>query len=146
MSKGFLWFAQNNDKTDYVELSIKLAKSIKQHNKENQICVVTDIKSKFENDHVDIVKVLEDDASDTHAIKWANEYKAFRLTPFTHTIKLEADMLFTSNTDWWWNHLHQNNLVFSYNCRNYQDKTIKDTPYRELFKVNQLPNVYNGLT
>ena len=28
MSKGFLWFAQNNDKTDYVELSIKLAKSI----------------------------------------------------------------------------------------------------------------------
>ena len=28
MSKGFLWFAQNNSKTDYVELSIKLAKSI----------------------------------------------------------------------------------------------------------------------
>ena len=35
MSKGFLWFAQNNDKTDYVELSIKLAESIKKHNKEN---------------------------------------------------------------------------------------------------------------
>ena len=116
MSKGFLWFAQNNDKTDYVELSIKLAKSIKQHNKENQICVVTDIKSKFENDHVDIVKVLEDDASDTHAIKWANEYKAFRLTPFTHTIKLEADMLWTINTDWWWYHLWQHNLVFSVHC------------------------------
>ena len=49
MSKGFLWFAQNNDKTDYVELSIKLAKSIKKHNKENQICVVTDMKSKFQN-------------------------------------------------------------------------------------------------
>ena len=31
MSRGFLWFAQNNDKTDYVELSITLAKSIKAH-------------------------------------------------------------------------------------------------------------------
>ena len=25
MSKGYLWFAQNNDKTDYVKLSISLA-------------------------------------------------------------------------------------------------------------------------
>ena len=29
MSKGFVWFAQNNDKVDYVKLSIELAKSIK---------------------------------------------------------------------------------------------------------------------
>ena len=29
MSKGYLWFAQNNDKTDYVKLSISLAESIK---------------------------------------------------------------------------------------------------------------------
>jgi len=36
MSKGFLWFAQNNDTTDYVKCSIALAKSIKQHNKENE--------------------------------------------------------------------------------------------------------------
>ena len=57
MSKGFLWFAQNNEKTDYVELSIKLAESIKKHNKENKICVVTDEKSKFEHESVDVVKV-----------------------------------------------------------------------------------------
>ena len=31
MSKGYLWFAQNNIKTDYVELSIKLAESIKKY-------------------------------------------------------------------------------------------------------------------
>ena len=37
MHKGFLWFAQNNETTDYVELSIKLAKSIKYWNKENKI-------------------------------------------------------------------------------------------------------------
>ena len=45
MSKGFLWFAQNNDKTDYVKLSITLAKSIKRWNKNKQVCVVTDEKT-----------------------------------------------------------------------------------------------------
>ena len=145
MCRGFLWFAQNNYKTDYVELSITLAKSIKRWNKNNQVCVVTDEKSKFENEHVDIVKVLEQDDSAEHEMKWANEHKAFDITPFTHTIKLEADMLWTTNTDWWWYHLWQHDLVFSVNCFDYRDNVIKETPYRKLFTRNQLPNIYNGL-
>jgi hypothetical protein len=145
MSKGFLWFAQNNDKTDYVDLSIKLAKSIKHWNKENKVCVITDEKSKFESKHVDIVRVLKRDNSEDHDMKWANEYQAFALTPFTHTIKLEADMSWTTNTDWWWNHLWQHDLVFSVDCRDYKDNIIKETPYRKLFTRNDLPNIYNGL-
>ena len=42
MSKGFLWFCQNTDKIDYVKCSIELAKSIKLHNRENKIFIVTD--------------------------------------------------------------------------------------------------------
>ena len=145
MSKGFLWFAQNNAKTDYVELSITLAKSIKRWNRYNQVCVITDNESKFENEHVDVVKVIKQDDSAEHDIKWANEHKAFAMTPFTHTIKLEADMLWTINTDWWWYHLSQHDLVFSVNCRDYRDNIIKETPYRKLFNRNQLPNIYNGL-
>ena len=57
MSKGFIWFAQNNADTDYVKCSIALAKSIKYHNKENKICVVTDKESKFQSEYVDVVKV-----------------------------------------------------------------------------------------
>tara|TARA_A100001011_G_C14292081_1_gene836672 strand:- start:1519 stop:2313 length:795 start_codon:yes stop_codon:yes gene_type:complete len=145
MSRGFLWFAQNNSKTDYVELSISLAKSIKRWNKHNQVCVITDEASKFENEHVDTVKVIRQDDSAEHEIKWANEYKAFDMTPFTHTIKLEADMLWTVNTDWWWYHLWQHDLVFSVDCRDYRDNVIKETPYRKLFTRNHLPNIYNGL-
>lgn len=145
MSRGFLWFAQNNDTTDYVELSIKLAESIKRWNSENQICVVTDEKSRFEHPSVDVVKVLKQDDSSEHDIKWANEHKAFALTPFTHTIKLESDMLWTTNTDWWWYHLWQHDLVFSVDCRNYKDQVVKQTPYRSLFRRNHLPNIYNGL-
>ena len=146
MSKGFLWFAQNNDKTDYVKCSIELAKSIKKHNSENTICVVTDEKSKFESEHIDIVKVMNTDESASHELKWANEYKAFRFSPFTHTIKLESDMLWTANTDWWWYHLWQHDLVFSVDCKNYVDATVKNTSYRKLFVKNNLPNIYNGLT
>ncbi len=145
MSKGFLWFAQNNDKTDYVALSIKLAESIKLWNRESKICVVTDEGSKFEHKAVDFVKVLKHDSSADHKMKWANEYKAFDVTPFTHTIKLESDMLWTANTDWWWNHLWQHDLVFSVDCRNYKDEVIKHTPYRNIFVRNSLPNIYNGL-
>jgi len=145
MSKGFLWFAQNNSKTDYVELSITLAKSIKRWNKDNQVCVVTDEKSKFESEHVDVFKVMKQDDSAEHEIKWANEYKAFDMTPFTHTIKLEADMLWTTNTDWWWYHLWQHDLAFSVDCFDYRSNVIKETPYRQLFARNNLPNIYNGL-
>jgi len=145
MSKGYLWFAQNNDNTDYVELSIKLAKSIKKATRDNQICVVTDQASKFESEHVDVVKVLREDESADHDLKWANEYKAFSLSPFTHTIKLEADMLWTINTDWWWYYLWQHDLVFSVDCRDYRDNVVKDKTYRQLFLKNNLPNIYNGL-
>ena len=79
MSKGFVWFAQNNDKTDYVKLSIKLARSIKRFNKQNKICVITDEKSKFENKAIDIVKILKQDDSAEHKTKWANEWKAFKM-------------------------------------------------------------------
>ena len=47
MSKGFVWFCQNNTSSDYVRCSIELAKSIKRHNKENKICVITDEQTKF---------------------------------------------------------------------------------------------------
>ena len=145
MSKGFLWFAQNNNKTDYVELSITLAKSIKRWNKHNKVCVITDENSKFDSEHVDVVKVMNNDDSADHEIKWANEYKVFDMTPFTHTIKIEADMLWTANTDWWWNYLWQHNLVFGVDCFDYRNNIVKHTPYRKLFTRNHLPNIHNGL-
>ena len=41
----------------------------------------------------------------------SNEWQVFNLTPFTHTIKLEADMLLDCNIDHWWYHLHQHNIA-----------------------------------
>ena len=144
MDKGYTWFALNNANTDYIELSRYLADSIKKHNKDASTCIITNEKVEYkEFDHV---VVLQNDYSKEQEWKLNNEWQVFELTPFKHTIKLEADMLFTENTDWWWNYLCQNNMIFSYDCRNYKDELIKETLYRNLFKSNDLPNVYSALT
>lgn len=146
MSKGFLWFCQNNDRTEYSKLSIELAKTIKKHNRQNRVCVIVDEKSVFKSEWVDDVRILSCDDADAHSNKFANEYKAFALTPFTHTIKLEADMLWNSNTDWWWSYLCQHDLVFSVDCFDYKEQRIKDKIYRPYHRDNFLPNLYNGMT
>ena len=143
MDKGYVWFALNNSNTDYIELSRELARSIKKFNKHNKVCVITN--KKVDEELFDFVKVLHQDDSAEQEWKLNNEYKVFNLTPFTHTIKLEADMLFTQQTDWWWNYLWQHNQVFSYKCRNYKDEVIEKSFYRRLFYRNGLPDVYSGL-
>jgi len=143
MDRGYVWFALNNSTTDYIELSRELARSIKEVNKYNKVCVITD--TKVDDEIFDVVKVLKHDDSANQEWKLDNEYKIFAMTPFTHTIKLEADMLFTQSTDWWWDYLWQHDQVFSYHCRNYKDNVIKKSFYRKLFSRNDLPDVYNGL-
>ena len=144
-NKGFLWVVQNNDKTDYVKCSIELCKSIKNKCSINQVAVITDKKTKIPANIFDKVIVLDHDDSENIEWKLNNEYKVFELSPFIHTIKLEADMLFTKNVDWWWNYLGQHDIVFSFNSRDYQDGIVKDSPYRKIFSKNFLPNVYSGL-
>ena len=143
MDRGFVWFAINNSTTDYIEISRTLSKSIKKYNKHNKVCIITD--KPIQEPLFDHVVVLKEDDSRQHEWKLHNEYKVFKLTPFTHTIKLEADMVFTQNTDWWWYYLWQHDQVFSYNCRSYKDDIVTDRYYRKLFTRNDLPNVYNGL-
>ena len=50
MSRGFLWFCQNNTETDYAKLSVELARSIKKHNRDNNICVVADQNTKLDSE------------------------------------------------------------------------------------------------
>ena len=146
MSRGFIWVCQNNSTTDYVRCSIELARSIKQHNRHNSICVLVDEHSMFSSEHVDVVRLLRRDHSQEHEQKFANEHQVFALSPYVHTIKLESDMLWTANTDWWWEHLCQRDMVFSVDCLNYRDQGVVDGTYRKLFTRNHLPNIYNGLT
>jgi len=140
--RGYIWFAHGER---YAEISKRLAGSIKRVNQHNKCCVITDdagAQTLSNHSDIDRIQVLKNKPVG----KFDPEWKAFRLSPFTHTIKLEADMWFTQSTDWWWNYLHQWDMVQSYHCRNYRDDVVKQTAYRKLFKENDLPDVYSGLT
>jgi len=145
MSKGFVWVAQNNADTDYIKISADLCASIKKTCFQNAVCLITDSAAQVPDGIFDKVVQIHHDDSANHQWKMSNEWKVFKYSPFTHTVKLEADMLLTKNIDWWWNFLCQHDMVFSYHCRDYRDNVIKNSPYRKLFDKNLLPDVYNGL-
>ena len=148
MLKGFLWYALNNDKHDYMQMSYLLAKSIKTHCKINSVCVITntDKVPASLRKIADHVRIMKQDDSEHEEWKLGNEYKSLALTPYTHTIKLEADMLATANIDFWWYFLCQHNMVFSHDCYDYKGKRINKGHYRKLWEYNNLPNIYSGLT
>jgi len=142
LDRGFIWFAFGKK---YIEASERLAASIKKYNRHNKVCVITDnhwlqLPNAIKN--VDTVELFKGPTKG----KFDKEWQVFNLSPFTHTIKLEADMVLTESTDWWWNYLYQWDMIHSYDCRNYKDDVVKKTTYRKLFEENNLPNIYSGLT
>ena len=139
--RGYVWFAFGEK---YIEASERLAASIKKHNRYNKICVITDnhwlqLPNAIKN--VDTVELFEGETKG----KFEKEWQVFKFSPFTHSIKLEADMIFTGNTDWWWNYLEQWDMVHSYNCRNYKDDIVKTTKIAGVIATNTTIN-REGLT
>jgi len=145
--KGFIWFAIDGE-TQYTDLSKHLAKSIKESGTTGDVAVVTDEKGVSVlrgDDNIDhLIEVKVESRGDNN--NFGPEFSVFDLSPFTHTIKLEADMLITQDVGWWWNHLWQHDLVFSNDCLDYRGNTVVDKVHRRLFMENDLPNIYNGLS
>jgi hypothetical protein len=77
--------------------------------------------------------------------KFRNEWQAWWLTPFKETIKLEADILLTTNIDHWWSGLQQREVTLTTQVRDYEGTVATSRAYRKLFDENLLPNVYNGV-
>ena len=84
MDRGFIWIAQNNTTTDYIDLSRRLAQSIKKFNKHNNVCIITNEKVDYKE--FDKIIVLESDYSKEQEWKMNNEWQVFNSTPFKHSI------------------------------------------------------------
>lgn len=150
MTKGYLTFAQNNDTTDYLNLAYLQALSIKVTQKENQYAVVVDDatmnsvtdRHRAVFDYIIPIPGVDDAANDSWKLR--NEWKAYQATPFDETIKLEADMLFTSNLDHWWDILKLKDLCFTTGVLDYTGNVATSRAYRKAFDDNNLLNLYNG--
>lgn len=150
MSRGYLTFVQNNDKTDYLKLAYLQALSLKITNRINAYAVVVDrhtenlIEHKHRRVFDHIIPIPGDDEAKNQQWKMHNEWKALIASPFDETIKIESDMLFTANIDHWWDILKLKDVCFTNLVTDYTGKVSTTRNYRQVFDINQLPDIYAG--
>lgn len=148
--QGFLTFAQNTKNVNYLELAYVQCLSIKltQKNSKYAIAVDSQTKESLRDVHLDVFDYIIDiPADDAINEEWklSNEWKAWWLTPFKETIKLDCDILFPKSIDHWWNLLRQREVLFTSQVMKYTNGIASDRSYRKVFDDNFLPDIYSGL-
>ena len=147
MSRGFVCLVQNNSTVNYMQLAKLQCLNLKSFMPSAQYAVVTDKTSAEMIDHdlFDHVILMPTDWAKDQEWKQRNDWQLYALSPFTQTIKVEADLLFTRNIDHWWRMLEKQDVVLSLGCRDYQGNVATARDYRKQFDLNALPDIYSGL-
>jgi hypothetical protein len=146
--QGYVIVACNTADINYLEHAYHLAVSIKDTQKINNVSVianapaVTELQDKHRRVFDNVIPVMIDE-SDTK--NFTAEYRVWERSPYKQTIKIEADMLLTSNIDHWWAILDQKDIVLTNQVVTYRNDIITNRSQRKLFDDNQLPDVYSGL-
>jgi hypothetical protein len=147
---GFLTFAQNNDKDDYLKLAYALGLSIRATQTVGPyLSVVVTPKTKIPKHYIKIFDEIIDvpwiDEAKNSEWKLENEWKSYHITPYEETIKLDADMLFTTDIKDWWPLLALQDITMCDTVETYRGEVIESDFYRKVFTQNDLPNVYTGM-
>jgi hypothetical protein len=140
--QGYIVIAQQNKDIDYLDCAVTLAKSIRYHHPDAQICLLTD----YDNVDTHLFNYVHSFPFPVNSYAWSNDWQVWHATPFRETIKLEADMLITSPINHWWAMLRNREIVVSTGCRDWKNQQAKSRHYRKVFDVNNLPDVYNAIT
>lgn len=145
---GYLTFAQNNDETDYLRLAYIQGLSIKSTQNNNSYAVIVSSGQVVPRKYLEVfdyVIRLEEDAAVHDTWKLSNEWKAWWLTPFKETFKVEADILFNTNVDHWWQICRKHHeLLFGSTVRRSTNEVASSEKYRRLYRRNNLPMLYTG--
>lgn len=145
MDKGFVILAENTNKVDYVKCATALALSLKNVMPECKIALISNSETNCELfDHV--IKLPYGDLAKDSEWKLINDWQVYDASPFTHTIKLEADMYIPRSIEYWWEILENRDVVVSTSIRNFQQNISDIRVYRRLIDENQLPDCYNAIT
>lgn len=147
MKFGYLIVVNEHGDVDYTKLAYSLAVSIKNTQKEgyDQVALITNdskkaggMKSPWVFDHI-IESELEDG--------WDCRSWMDRLTPFDHTVCLDADMLFTRDISHCIDFFIKNcDLYIPSKAYTYRGKIVTGDYYRKAFVHNELPNLYSFFT
>lgn len=142
--QGFLTFARNTNTVDYLHLAYVQALNVKQTQSVKNYAVVVDLHTNqqiTEQHRKTFDQIIVTDINGP----FEAECRAFYLTPWKETVKLEADLLFTRSIDHWWTAFRLQDVCLSHGCKDYQQRPSYTRKYRRVFDDNYLPDVYNGL-
>lgn len=141
MSKGYLIFAQG---LDYVKQAYVCALSIKKTQKINNVSLVTHtpIPNYYREVFDEVIETpwLEDTATDRFATE--HRWKLYHVSPYEETVVLDSDMFFCTDISHWWDYLSKYELYFTSHINTYRGTPVKYNYYREMFYVNDLPDIY----
>ncbi len=146
--RGFLTFAQNGAE-DYLRMAYGLALSLKATQKETPFLAVavtpgTEISDKYRQLFDEVIDIPWNDEASDSSWKLENEWKAYHITPYEETIKLDADMVFTTDIEGWWPLLEREEVFPCTIAETYRGEIITSDFYRKCFTANSLPNVYTA--
>lgn len=147
-TKGFLIFAQNTEKVDYLRQAYALALSIKLTQPvHNSVTLITDeeVPAKYKRVFDNVIDIPWNDEARESEWRTENRWKLIHASPYDETIALDSDMLFFKDISSVWDKLSNHDVFFASNVIDYKGRKITDTVNRRTFIENQLPNVYIAL-
>jgi len=146
MTRGFFTLTQGEQ---YIRCAYALALSLKltqptNYNLSIGITPGDTVLDKYRQAFDQVIEIPWEDHAANSTWKRENEWKSVYMTPYDHTIKLDADMLFFEDITTWWDILEQSDGVFATEVLTYRNTIATDTKYRQTFIANELPNVYTA--
>jgi hypothetical protein len=147
VSFGYLIIVSDDGINDYHAMAHLLALSIKRTQKAgyDNVALITDNEKKF-----NLYKTLwafdkvEYWDKQSH---WDGRSYMNKLSPWKHTVCLDADMIFMRDTSHWIDYFVDNcEMYVASNVLTYRNELVTSDYYRKIYKENNLPNLYSAYT
>ena len=148
MSKGFILFAQNTQKTDYVKQAYALALSIKHsQSTTTSVSLVTNdpVPKKYYKVFDQIIPIPWFTTAGDSPLAAEHRWKLYHCTPYDETIVLDTDMLLLEDIAEWWNYCRNYDVKFCSRIKNHKLDTVVDKVHRKAFEANKLTSPYYAL-
>lgn len=145
-NRGYFTIAQGEE---YIRLAYALAISIKLSQPTiNKLTIgVTkkeDVPVRYRWAFDQIVEIPWGDDAIAETWKLSNEWKAIFMSPYEETVKLDADMLFLTDIEAWWDVMATSELTYAKEVKTYRGIATTGDHYRKVFTENELPNFYSA--
>ena len=147
MSFGYLIIVSDDSIHDYHAMAHLLALSIKRTQKAgyDNVALVTDNEEKLKLYRTswafDKVEYWD---KQTY---WDGRSYMNKISPWKHTVCLDADMIFMRDTSHWIDYFIENcEMYVASNVLTYRNELVTSDYYRKAYKENNLPNLYSAYT